>query len=438
MRLGIPLPTRHGWSLLFVALPLCLAGVLSIHATSASGQDASQQSMAALLTKDAIKQLVFVGVGLGAMMAVLVVGYPRAGRASYPLFAVCIALLACLVVDRWIDLPFVPVRRHARRWIWIGFTQIQPSELMKIAYVLALAWYLRYRRNYRTLGGLIMPFALTMVPMVLIKMQPDLGTVMLFLPVLFAMLFAAGAKARHLAVIIVMGLCCLPLFWFKIAPYQRLRIAGVLLQDQRLREYLHEPPTWLNGRARRWDYLRPAGADPAQWQHELDHWETNSGYQLTRSKTAIGSGGPSGRGWGRGIFVEYNFLPEKHNDFIFALIAHQWGLIGSLAVLLCYVAIVVIGFDVAARTQDPFGRLVAVGLAALIAVQALTNLCMTVGLGPITGVTLPFISAGGSSLIASFLAIGLLISVDQRRPILIARRPFEFDEEAEKYHAPSR
>ena len=429
MRFGIPLPTNHGWTLLLAVIPLCAIGVLSIHASSAADQTG-------ILSGDALKQLAFIGVGLAGLLAVLVIGYQRMGRAAYVLFALCIGLLVCLVVDRWIDLPFVPIRRNARRWIWVGFTQIQPSEITKIAYVLVLAWYLCFRRNYRTLGGLIMPFGLTMIPMVLIKMQPDLGTVMLFLPVLFAMLFAAGAKGRHLAVIICMGLCCIPLFWFKIAPYQRLRITGVLLQSQGLRHYLGQPPTWLEGRPTRWDYLRSGDADSLQWRYELHNWETESGYQLTRSKTAIGSGGPFGQGWGRGIFVEYNFLlPEKHNDFIFAIIAHQWGLVGSLVVLLCYVAIVAFGFDVATLTQDPFGRLVAIGLSSLIAVQTLTNLCMTVGLGPVTGVTLPFVSAGGSSLIASFLCLGLLISVAQRRPVLIANKPFEFDEEAEKYQA---
>ncbi len=428
MNLGIPLPTKHGWGLLLPVLPLCVAGVLTIQATSASDH-------AGILTRDASKQVVSVGVGLVGMLAALGVGYHRLGRVSYVLFVACTALLVCLILDHWIDLSFVPVRRGARRWIHMRGIQLQPSEMMKIVYVLALAWYLRYRRNYRTLGGLIAPFALTLVPMALIIMQPDLGTVMLFLPVLFAVLFAAGAKGRHLLVIICLGLLCGPLFWFNIAPYQRLRIAGILLQSERLRDYLAGPPRVLKARPTRWDYLRPGNADAARWRHELDNWEANSGYQLVRSKTAIGSGGRLGRGWGRGAFTEYNFLPEKHNDLIFAIIAHQWGLVGSLLVVLCYLTIVVIGFDVATLTQDPFGRLVAVGLSTMIAVQSLTNLCMTVGLGPITGVTLPFVSAGGSSLIASFLAIGLLISVAQRRPVLIAHRPFEFNEEAEKYQA---
>jgi len=438
MKLGIPLPTGHGWGLLLPILPLCLAGVLTIQATGAS--DAT-----GILTSHAAKQIMFVGAGLAGMLAALGIGYHRVGRFSYALFGLCLVLLACLVLDRWVELPFVPERRHARRWIWIGRgtvggIQLQPSEMTKITYVLALAWYLRYRRNYRTLGGLITPFALTLLPMVLILKEPDLGTVLLFLPVLFAMLYAAGAKGRHLAVIILLGMLSGPVLWGSIEPYQRCRLAGVVLQNDRLRDYLNEKPTTVfKDRASRWDCLRPDHTDETDWQSELGEWQTRTGFQLVRSKIAIGSGGTCGQGWGRGTFIEHHeFLPEQHNDLIFAVIAHQWGLVGSLLVLACYVLIVVIGFDVATLTQDPFGRLVAVGFSTLIAVQTLTNLCMTVGLGPITGVTLPFVSAGGSSLMASFLGIGLLISVAQRRPILIARPPFEFDEEAEKFHHPVR
>jgi cell division protein FtsW (lipid II flippase) len=422
------LPPRYGWGLLVPAAALSVVGVCAIQAAGSAGS-------AGLFTSDVIKQILFMLAGLVAMVAALTVGYQRIGRWSYLLFGLCIVMLFCLVLDRWVDLPFVPVRRNARRWIDLGPTQIQPSELMKITFVLALAWYLRYRRNYRTLGGLVMPFALTLVPMVLIKMQPDLGTVMLFLPVLFAMLFAAGARRRHLAIIIAMGIVCIPLFWFKIAPYQRLRIAGVVLQSEWLRSYLDEPPRYLEGRETRWDYLRPARADARDWHHQLAAWENNSGFQLVRSKLAVGSGGIYGTGWGHGLFVQHDFLPERHNDFIFALIAHQWGLIGGVLVMACYALMLLIGYDAAAATHDPYGRLVAVGLSTMIGVQALTSLCMTVGLGPITGVTLPFVSAGGSSLIASFLSVGLLISVARDRPVLMAKRPFEFDEEAEEYEA---
>jgi len=413
-----PTGTRRGrivWVFLLPVLPLCAAGVATIHVTGADPQNA-------WLSPDAVRQIRFILAGLVVMTGVLLVGYHRLGRAAWPLFAVCVAMLAVLILDRWVNLGFVPVRRNTRRWLLVGGLQIQPSELMKIAYVLAIAWYLRYRRNYRTLGGLLGPFVITLVPMGLILLQPDLGTVLLFLPVLFAMLFVAGARLRHLAVIVLLGLLCAPLFFVKLRDYQRLRITGVLLQSRTLREALERHPDW-------WDALRSEGTEKGRWWLELTDWETHGGYQLVHSKAAIGSGGITGQGYGRGPFVEHNLLPERHNDFIFAMVAHQWGLVGALAVILCYACLVLIGFEVSTFTDDPFGRLLAVGLTTMLAVQVLTNLCMTVGLGPITGITLPFVSAGGSSMVASFLLLGLVMSVARHRPMLIARKPFEFDED---------
>lgn len=416
---GTASSTWRGWGLLLPVIPLCTAGILTLQALGAS--DAT-----GLFAPAAAKQLQFAAAGLVAMLALTWVGYRRLGRLSFLLFALSLVLLLWLAVDKWIDLPLVAERRGSRRWIFLPGAQLQPSELMKIAYVLALAWYLRYRRNYRTFGGLFAPFAITLVPMGLILVQPDLGTVLLFLPVLFAMLFVAGAKLRHLLVIALLGLMCLPVFWLKIRSYQRLRITGVVLQSPEIRDYFANRPEV-------WDKLRPRSENPNEWRRELADWEARAGYQLVHSKTAIGSGGIGGQGWSQGIFVEHDLLPENDNDFIFAMIGHQWGLLGCLFCILCYALIVAFGCDVATVTNDPFGRLLAVGLSTMLAVQTLTNLCMTVGLGPITGVTLPFMSAGGSSLVSSFVSIGLLISVARDRPILMKPHPFAFNEEAEKY-----
>ncbi len=419
MWLGMASSTWRGWGLLLPVMPLCAAGILTLQALGDS--DAG-----GLLAPAALKQTQFAAAGLMALLVTTWIGYQRLGRLAFPLFALSVLLLLWLVADKWIDLPLVSERRGSRRWIFLPGVQVQPSELAKIMYVLALAWYLRYRRNYRTFGGLFAPFAITLIPMGLILVQPDLGTVLLFLPVLFTMLFVAGAKLRHLVVIALLGLMCLPVFWLKIRSYQRLRITGVLLQSPQIRDYFTDRPEV-------WDRLRPQGENPNEWRRELTDWESRAGYQLVHSKTAIGSGGAWGQGWARGIFVEHDLLPENDNDFIFAMIAHQWGLAGCLVGILCYVLIVAFGCDVATVTNDPFGRLLAVGLSTMLAVQTLTNLCMTVGLGPITGVTLPFVSAGGSSLLSSFVSIGLLISVARDRPILMKPHPFEFDEEAEKY-----
>jgi rod shape determining protein RodA len=313
-----------------------------------------------------------------------------------------VLLLGLLILDKYgtrygINLPFISGSRHDTvwRWIQIGPLSIQPSEFMKVGLVLALGYYLRYRKSYRTWLGLIPPFLLTLLPMLLILKQPDLGTLLMLLPVLFVMLFVAGARLRHLATIVVLGCATVPAFYFfAMEDYQRERIQVLFKQNI---------------------------AD--------ESWHNDQGYQLRQSLIALGTGGLTGEGYGEGAFVRYNLLPEEHNDFIFAVLGNQWGLVGCLIVILAYVVIIVCGLEVAMVTNDPFGRLLAVGVVVMIVVQALLNICMTLGLAPITGMTLPFVSAGGSSLWANFLALGLLVNVAQRRPMLIGHPPFEHEDD---------
>jgi len=286
----------------------------------------------------------------------------------------------------------VPERNFAYRWIKVGPLHIQPSELAKLMYILALGWYLRNRKTYRRWRGLVGPFVLTGLPMGLILLEPDLGTTLLFPPVLLAMLYAAGAKVKHLLAIIVVGITLAPLMYFKLEPYQQNRIKVLFKQGS-------NDPFWMHGH----------------------------GYQLQRSKICIGSGQLTGHGWGKGIFINYDKLPERHNDFIFALIAHQWGFVGGLAVLGLYLLIILGGIEIASQQTDPFGRLLAFGITIQLLMQMWINIAMTTGLMPTTGLTLPFISCGGSSLLSNFLALGLLVNVArQRPPSRIARGSFEF------------
>jgi rod shape determining protein RodA len=287
---------------------------------------------------------------------------------------------------------------------WISFPggiSFEPSELMKISFVLVLARYLRYRDNYRTISGMFTPFLLTLIPAVLILMQPDLGVAALFVPALFSLLFVAGAKMKHLLAIVAMGLILLPLLWFSgdenvpffkhlpaiVQTYQRARLTGLLS---------HDPKT-----------------------------VRQSGYQVLRAQTAMGSGGATGKGPGE-IPVGKG-IPEANNDMIFAIIGEQFGLVGSIAVLAAYVVFFIAGIEIAGSTREPFGRLVAVGIVALVAAQAILNLSVVMRLFPVTGVTLPFVSYGGSSLVASYIAAGFLLNIGQNRPLVIARNSFEFD-----------
>ncbi len=370
------------------------------------------------------KQVAYALVGLVGMIFINLIGYRRLGPISYGLYAVILVLLAILLLDMVIDIPFVPYREgRARRWIEFAFGgrilfQIQPSEFCKIIYILALAYYLRYRKNYRRLLGLIGPFALTFLAMFLILLEPDLGTVILMMPILFAMLFAAGAKVRHLMLIIGLAIATSPILWMSMRDYQRMRISSLVLQNPKVRMMARKHPPLariLVGRPER-----------------LYNWKEGGGYQLLQSKQAIASGGPLGYGFAQGPYIQddFFFLPDKHNDFIFAIVAHQFGLAGCLAVIFLYIIIIAAGMEIAWLNTDPFGRLVAVGITCMFAVQVFINVGMTLGLMPITGLTLPFISYGGSSLLTSFLAIGLLNSIGRYRPFSVAKKPFEFQPES--------
>jgi rod shape determining protein RodA len=358
------------------------------------------------------KQIVFVILGLIALVAANLVDYRRLGEVSYGLYAAVLALLALLLVGRYIvPLPFVPSVNGAHRWIQLDIAgrslpAIQPSELCKLAYILALAWYLRYRSNYRSFKALLGPFALTLLPMGLVLLEPDLGTVMLMLPVLFSMLFIAGARAKHLLLIMLLAVVVSPLLWHKMEPYQRRRISSVLLQNDWVREKVQENKTL--GRI----------LVGSEFSERL--WRNDWGYHIIRSKYAIASGGLTGMGLGRGPFVKYNFLPERHNDFIFSVIAHQWGFLGGLGLLGLYALVVACSLEIGADNIDPFGRLVAIGIAAMFTIEIIVNIGMTLGIMPVTGLTLPFISYGGSSLLVNLIAVGLLNNIGRRRPFTVA------------------
>jgi len=365
------------------------------------------------------KQAFFAAVGVLAFVAVNLVNYRRLGQAGYWIYALVLVLLAVLLVGRYlINIPFVPEINGTHRWIRFTIAgrrlpAVQPSEICKLAYIVALAWYLRYRSNYRSFKALLGPFALTVVPTVLILLEPDLGTVLLMMPVLFIMLFVAGAKVKHLLLVVLLAVLLSPLLWRQMNPYQRIRISSLLLQSRWVQQKAEQHPALAR-------ILVGRKFDPRQWEND---W----GYHLIRSKVAVASGGLKGFGFRRGPFLKYGFLPERHNDFVFATIAHQWGFRGAVALLALYAVIVGCGLEIAARNTDPFGRLLAVGIVAMFIVEVLVNVGMTLGLMPITGLTLPLVSYGGSSLVMSLGAVGLLNNVGRCRPFTVAPKSFEGD-----------
>lgn len=395
-RLWQQLAIATNWPVLLAVTLLSALGVMSIYTD---------------LHTEGSRQLVFLAVAVTVLAAMQAVSYLFWGRYAWLLYCLSLILILYTVLGRVAEkhghsLPGVHSSHGACCWISFpgagaGEISFEPSELMKLSFILVLARYLRFRNNYRTIPGLLTPFLLTLIPAVFILMQPDLGVAALFIPTLFVLLFVAGAKMKHLVAIVALGLLLAPVLWlsgeenvpfFKhlpaiIQPYQRARLAGLLSRD----------PKTLS----------------------------QSGFQQMRALTAMGSGGTTGKG--RGEFPVGQGIPEARNDMIFAIIGEQFGLIGSIAVLAAYIVLFVAGIEIAAATREPFGRLVAIGIIALLASQAILNLSVVMRLFPVTGVTLPFVSYGGSSLVASYIAAGLLMNIGQNRPLVIARNSFEFD-----------
>lgn len=407
-RLRPALLTQPGWVILISIAMLYSVGLLCIYATEFTRPG---------IPINTVKQIITMFVGCGVALFVLRIGYPWFIRHAALIVILALIALIPLVLARFISFgDLIPNRRGSHRWIQLPWFQLQPSEFMKVAYIIGLAAYLRFRRNYRTFKGLLIPVMGSVAPMFLIMLEPDLGTVILMLPVLLVMLYVAGARGKHLIALGLIAAAVAPIAWTHLQPYQRSRILGVVLQSDSLRRRIIKEPD---------KYALLAT------QQQARRWEVDSGMQLLRSKAALGSGGLTGEGWGNGTYVEYNFLPDRHNDFIFAIIGHQWGLVGCLFILVCYAIIVMAGVEIAASTTEPFARLLAVGVVALISTQVTINVGMTLGLMPITGMTLPFVSYGGSSLVANMVNISLLISVSRYRPYLLSRRPFEFDRSCE-------
>jgi len=352
------------------------------------------------------RQIVFLCIAILAAVGAAI-PHPKWWRViSYPLACFVIFLLIFLLI------PFVPdaivhPRNGARRWINLIVTDFQPSELGKITLILALANYLRIRKNYRTLSGLLLPFAIILVPAMLILVEPDLGTTLIFPVALVAVLLAAGAKLWHLFTIAGLGLTI-----------------GLAIAVISLSAAAHDPPSY--------PLLEKHQVERIQGminQVKGDRRQADTiNYQSFRAQTLVGSGGFQGLGADRArVIIEFNRLPFDHNDMIFAVVANRWGFIGGTLIIAIY-AIGSLGMIlVAGTTRDPFGRLVCVGFASIILSQVIVNVGMTIGLLPITGMTLPFISYGGSSLVANYIMIGMALGIALRPSRNPMQRPFEFD-----------
>ena len=296
--------------------------------------------------------------------------YRRLVRAAPALYLLGLAgLAAVFVVGRTVS--------GARRWGVFGPMSVQPSEIFKICFVLMTVWVITSRWA-QPVGKLtvVLILPIVAVPAVLIIKQPDLGTTLLLVPVLVILLVGAGMRLKLLGGLALAALSALPLAWLALKDYQRERILVFL-----------DP------------FRDPLG----------------SAYNVIQAKIAIGSGQLLGKGVAGATQSRLAFLPERHTDFIFAVFAEMWGFVGCLVLLLCYVLLLLRGFDIAASAREPVGRLVALGATSLVAAQVLINVGMVTGLLPVVGIPLPLMSYGGSSMVASLMALGLLLSVRMRQ-----------------------
>ena len=366
-----------GWIVLAAAAALTLLGVETIGTTRPSV---------------AMRHLELAGVGVVAALLVALPHYSRQRQLSWFFYAAALGLLLFLLIPVVPD-AIVHPRNGARRWINLGIIDMQPSELMKIAFVLAMAAHLRYSDHYRRFGGLLVSLAVALPPMALILVEPDLGTAMLFGPALLAMLIAAGARWKHLGVIAVLAMVTAVGMWPLLQPHQKDRVHALIAQVR---------------------------GD--------DRYEQGIGYQGARAMMLVGAGQWEGVGAERAAeLLEANHLPEEHNDMGFAVVCARWGMRGALLTWGLYAALAFGAVMTAMGTRDPFPRIVAIGLTAMLLGQMMINTAMTMGLAPITGLTLPFVSAGGSSLVMAWMSVGLIFGIAMRREQPMTREGFAFE-----------
>jgi len=358
------------WFVIVVFLILGL-GVLSIYTVT---YGVSSKAHLPIYTK----QLVWIGLGLVVLFAVAAVDYHELARWSLFFYAGCVVLLILvLLVGR--------TGMGARRWLSLGFFDLQPSEWIKLVVILVLARYFSTRSRLQglTLRELIVPAIGVGIPLLLVLKQPDLGTALVVLFIFAVLVFLIGLRSRTVGFSILISLMAFPfiweIFWSALKPYQRNRLIA---------------------------FINPA-IDPM-----------GRGYHALQSKIAIGSGGFFGKGLFGGTQSQLKFLPEGHTDFVFSVFAEEWGFLGVLVLLVLYFLLIWWGIDVAYKAKDHLGVFLAVGVVSMLVFYLAVNIGMTLGVAPVVGVPLPLMSYGGNSILTTMAGLGLLLNIKMRRFML--------------------
>ncbi|MBI2880843.1 MAG: rod shape-determining protein RodA [Candidatus Tectomicrobia bacterium] len=350
------------WVLITVTLLIAATGVTMIHsATYPKGAE---------LQGLYLRQLSWLGVGVLAAALLLLTDYRVVHRYGFLLYGIALVLLILVpVLGKTVS--------GAKRWLALGPIRLQPSEFVKLAVVIALARHFsdEDRRGLLRLRDLGIPTVLILVPALLVARQPDLGTALVIVLVGLVVILAAGLRMGTILALGVSLAAAAPVVWLFLKGYQKERVLTVI-----------------------------QGGDPL-----------GAGYHGIQAKIAIGSGGLLGKGLLAGTQSQLHFLPEQHTDFIFAVLAEEAGFAGSMWLLTLYAILVIQGINIAFRSRDLSGTLLAAGVVGLLSLHIILNIAMTSGLLPIVGLPLPFMSYGGSALVVDLLAIGLLLNIRMRR-----------------------
>lgn len=349
------------WRLLAVVICLALLGIFAIY--SATGTLVFKKPLY-------MRQLFWLSIGLLGMFLAASLHPRTIGRFAYFLYGASLFFLVLVLAVGQIGMG-------AQRWIRIGAFTFQPSEFAKLGLVLFLARYFEnHQDELEDPKRFLLPAFLTVLPMLLVLKQPDLGTTILLLLIALSMMLLVGLKPFYLLPVGLVGLLAAPFLWGFLKEYQRQRLLAFFNPD-----------------------LDPLGV----------------GYHVAQSKIAVGSG----RLFGKGLFSapqsQLKFLPEAHTDFVFAVLAEQWGFVGSLLLLLLYAYLISRGLQIARDAQDLFTALLSFGITTMLIFQVITNVGMVIGILPVVGIPLPLLSYGGSSMITTMLAIGLLQGIHMRR-----------------------
>ena len=346
-----------------MALALVCCGIAAIYSAKKGGE---------LGAEFARRQIIWALVGCAVMVAASTVDHRVYARFARYIYAVNVLLLiAVRIVGHQ--------AMGAQRWIGFGFVRVQPSEFAKLALILTLATYLATReKEIGEFGTVFRSFLHAAPVLLLVFLQPDLGTTLVLTAIWIGMLFVAGARVRHMAAFAAAGIILFTVAWHSdiLKPYQKARLSS---------------------------FINPQ-ADPLK-----------SGYHILQSRIAVGSGEITGKGFLRGTQNRLRFIPEQHTDFIFTVVGEEFGFVGSMVVLLLYAALMSRALALLTTTEDSLGRLVSAGILCLLMFQMTVNIGMTLGVLPVTGVPLPLFSYGGSSLLTTLAAIGILQSVYLRR-----------------------